>query len=227
MVNRSRIRGLALAGFAVALSGAIIVLTNSMPISADTPWPTPPPGPQAPVPKVIDQPNPVSTAAGETSWIIHPLAMQVPRFPPVPSATYRSPDGVAVISDAGSIDITLQLVYRSIDVDKAPMPDPRQELKKVFSLRAYDHQGDGITLRLRRPWVLQVPIRGLTEAFEDPARLLLAHYDQAVGWVPLVTNYHRSRGILQAWVLEVGQFAVLTESGATPSGALSHAGPAT
>ena len=146
--------------------------------------------------------------------MVLPLSMLVPRFPPVPSSSFQSPDGVRIVSDAGSITTTVQLVYTPVlmtDTDKVSPPGPPQELRKVFDLRAYDHRANPTSLDLRRPWVLEIPIRGLTQPFEDPARLLIARYEENRGWVPLVTNYHRNRGTLLARVLKVGRFAVLAE----------------
>ena len=81
----------------------------------------------------------------------------------------------------------------------------------MFDLSAYDHRANQISLDLRRPWVLEVPIRGLAQPFEDPARLLITRYEKNRGWVPLVTSYHSNRGVLTARVLKVGLFAVLAE----------------
>lgn len=213
-MTRSRIRGLALIAIGATLSCVLIVLTSAGPISAELPWPTPPPGPRPPIPNVIGDADikAVDVPPGGASWVILPLSMLVPRFPPVPSFTLSSPDGVRIISDAGSIDSTVQLVYESIlSITNVPQPGPQQELRKVFDLRAYDHRANQIVLELKRPWVLEVPIQGLKQPFEDPARFLIARYDENRGWIPLVTSYYRTRGILQARVLTVGRFAVLAE----------------
>ena len=146
-----------------------------------------------------------------TRWVVLPLSSLLPRFPPVPSFSFQAPDGVRIVSDAGSIISTVQLVYRQSPDDKVSNPGPGQELRKVFDLDAYDHRAKPISLDLRRPWILEVPIRGLTKTFEDPARLLIARHEEDRGWVPLVTNYHQNRGVLQARVLKVGRFAVLAE----------------
>ena len=213
-MNRGRIRALALIVTGIALSGVLIVLTYAGPISADVPWPTPPPGPRPPVPKVIGLDNikpPGNVPLGATSSVILPLWMPAPRFPPVPKFTpVKSPDGVRIISDAGSILETVQLVYLPLGED-GPTTGPNQVLKMVFDLSAYDHQGNPISLDLRRPWVLEVPIQRLIKGFEDPARFLIARYEGNKGWMPLVTSYHRNRGILQARLLKVGLFAVLFE----------------
>ena len=158
----------------------------------------------------------LTQVAGAVSSVIFPLSMVIPRFPPVPSFPFQSPDGVRVVSDAGSIQRTIQLLYEPIPVDKAQSPGPRQQLRKVFDLRAFDYRAKETDLELLRPWVLEVLVGGLTEAFEDPGRLLLARYEDSKGWVPLITHYHRTRGILQARVLRVGRFAVLAESRVTP-----------
>ena len=210
------IRGLALIAIVIALSSVLVVLGAARPILADVPWPTPPPGPQPPIPKVIggadikpaDVPHDVPNAI---SWVILPRLMVLPRFPPIPSTSFQSLDGVRIISDAGSIHSTVQLVYEPIPIDDAPPIGPYQNLQKVFDLRAFDHESKRITLDLRRPWVLEVSIQGLTRSFEDPTRLLIAHYDENRGWVPLITHYYRGRGILQARVLKAGLFAVLAE----------------
>ena len=214
-MNPTSILRLALLAAMVPLSWVLIVLTDASPTSADVAWPTPEPGPQPQVPKVIGdadvQKVDVPPKPG-ASWVILPLAMLVPRFPPVPSFPVQSADGVRIISDAGSIITTVQVVYEPISpTSKVPQPGPLQELRKVFDLRAFDHRGDPTVLDLRRPWVLEVPIRGLRETFEDPARFLIARYEDSRGWVPLVTSYHRDRGILQALVLKVGRFAVIAE----------------
>ena len=117
-----------------------------------------------------------------------------------------------VISDAGSILTTLQLVYEPIpDLDDAPSPGPLQELRKVFDLRVYDHNANRTSPDLQRPWVLEVPVQGLTGALEDASRLVIARHVDGEGWMPLVTSYYIDRGILQARVLEVGLFAVVHE----------------
>ena len=199
----------------IALACSMVVLNDSRPIAADTPFPTPPPGPRAPVPRVIGEqdvtPVDVSNLSEVTRWVVLPLSSLLPRFPPVPSFSFQAPDGVRIVSDAGSIISTVQLVYRQSPDDKVSNPGPGQELRKVFDLDAYDHRAKPISLDLRRPWILEVPIRGLTKTFEDPARLLIARHEEDRGWVPLVTNYHQNRGVLQARVLKVGRFAVLAE----------------
>ncbi len=214
-MSQSRTRGLALIAMAISISCFLVVLTDFRPIAADDPWPTPPPGPRAPVPRVIGlgeiTPVEVSNVSGVARWVVLPLSSFVPRFPPVPSSSYQASDGVGIVSDAGSIISTIQLVYRPLPIEEGSSPGPRQELRKLFELGAYDDRANPISLDLRRPWVLDVPIRGLLQTFEDPARLLIARYDEDRGWVPLVTSYHQNRGILQALVLKVGRFAVLAE----------------
>ena len=210
-MTQGRIRGLALITTGVALSFVLIILTNSGPILADVPWPTPTPGPEPPISKLIDvsEIKPV-VVPGATSWVIPPLSMPVPRFPPVPAFPVEAPDGVRVISDAGSINSTVQLVYESLAADEAPPAPSGLELRTAFDLRAFDHRAKPITLGLLRPWVLEIPIQ-LAKSFEDPDRLLIARYTEDQGWAPLVTHFHRKRGILQARVLEAGLFAILAE----------------
>lgn len=216
-MTQSRVRGLALLSIGIALSFALVILANARSISAESPWPTPPPGPRPSLPKVISEadikPVDVPQVAGATRWTVFPLAMPVPRFPPVPSSTFQSPDGVQIVSDAGSIDTTVQLIYEPVPIVEAQVPDRRQELRKVFDIQIFDHRAKKINLDLRRPWMLEVPVLGLTESFEDPARLLIARYTERTGWVPLVTTYYATSGVLQAWVLQVGRFAVLAEPG--------------
>ena len=212
---RSRIRITAVAAVGAALALALLVMGQAPLTSADTGWPTPPPGPQAQVPRIVDEADvkqvDVPLVPGATSWIVNPIAMLVPRFPPVPSARLQAPDGVLIASDAGSVHTTVQLVYEPIGRTNAPDPGPRQDLRQVFSVRTFDHRGGSIDLELLRPWVLEVPAQGLTSSFEDLARLLLARYDKDKGWQPLVTTYHRDREILQAHVLEMWIFAVVAE----------------
>ena len=133
-----------------------------------------------------------------------PLAMPVPRFPPVPSSSFDAPDGVRITSDAGSIITTVQLTYEPVQIDKARPAVPGQELRKAFTLRAFDHEAGSIRLDLRRPLVLEIPVRDLTRSFETPDRLLIARYHDSAGWVPLVTHYHRSLGVLRARVSGTG-----------------------
>ena len=211
---------MSLATMGTVLSLILIVLTSAGTISADDPWPTPPPGPEAPIPRAETdiKPAPVPAVPGASSWVFPLLGMQVPRFPPVPSSSFQSPDGVTVISDAGSILSTVQLVYEPISIEDAQSPISGQELRKVFDLRTFDHRANKLDLDLKRPWLLEVPARGLTEAFEDPARLLLVRHDARDGWVPLVTAYHRNQEILQALILEVGRFGVIAETGVSPEG---------
>lgn len=139
--------------------------------------------------------------------------MNIPRFPPVPSTQFQSPDGVRITSDAGSIVSTIQLVYQPIAIGDAPSPRGRLELRKAFDLNGYDIQGSRTELDLRRPWVVEIPVRGLTKTFEDPSRLLIARYEGDAGWVPLVTTHHLQREVLEARVLEAGRYGVLAETG--------------
>ena len=206
-----------MAAVGVALSAVLVALTNATPITADVPWPTPEPGPESPVPKIIDsniKPVVVPAVAGAISWVILPLVMTVPRFPPVPSSSFQAPDRVSLTIDAGSIDTTIQLVYEPILLPDAPRPIAGQEVRKAFDLRTFDHEADPVTVNLRRPWVLEIPARVLTKSFEKPERLLVARYDKDKGWMPLVTSYHRDRELLEVRILKVGLFAVLAESGA-------------
>ena len=214
-MNHPWLRNAGLVTTGLALSCALILITSSDPILADVPWPTPPPGPQAAAPNVIATgivPAQVPAVPGSTLWVIPPLAMPVPRFPPVPSSSFDAPDGVRITSDAGSIITTVQLTYEPVQIDKARPAVPGQELRKAFTLRAFDHEAGSIRLDLRRPLVLEIPVRDLTRSFETPDRLLIARYHDSAGWVPLVTHYHRSLGVLRARVLELGQFAVLAET---------------
>ena len=206
---------MALIAIGIVLSSLSVVLSSVMPISADVPWPTPPPGPRPSVPRVIGDADikrvQVPLVTGAIPWVIHPISMPVPRFPPVPGFPFRSPDGVRLVSDAGSLLNTVQLIYEPIPITDAQAPGPQQQVRKGFDLRAYDHKTNPIALDLRRPWLLEVPTLGLTNSFEDPARLLIARYDDGWGWVPLVTHPQRDRGTLQARVLKVGRFGVLFE----------------
>ena len=212
-MNHIRIRGLSLTIMAAVLACGLMFLTDTGPASANDPWPTPPPGPRPPVPNVIEVSNikPVEVPRGATSWVIPPVAMFAPRFPPVPSNLFRSNDGVSILSDAGSITTTVQIVYQPVENWEGLPNSPLQEVRKVFDLRAFDHQAKQISLDLRRPWVLDVGLQGIAEDFDDPARFLIARYEEGIGWVPLVTSYRRNQGILQARVLQVGRFAVLAE----------------
>ena len=120
---------------------------------ADTHWPTPPPGPQASPAKVILEKDikrvRVPAVPGAISWIVQPLAMSIPRFPPVPSSSFRSPEGVLIVSDAGWIDATVQLVYEPVDLDDSRVrpPGSGQKLRQVFDLRAFDHRANRIDLK--------------------------------------------------------------------------------
>jgi hypothetical protein len=114
------------------------------------------------------------------------------------------------------VDRTLQLSFVPVDLDEATQPPKHQLLRLAFDLRAFDHNAEEITPVLRRPWVLEIPTRGLTRLDETPARLLIARYDEKDGWVPLTTTYHRSRGILQARILRVGLFGVVMEPNVVP-----------
>ena len=160
-------RNLTLILTGIVLSGILIILTNASLTLADVPWPTPPPGPRPAVPNVIGEADikrvEVPQVANAVSWVVLPLAMSVPRFPPVPTSSFRSPDGVLIASDAGSIISTVQLVYQPVSLENAPSTAPHQELRKVFFLRTYDHRGKQVTPELLRPWVLEVPIQGLTQ----------------------------------------------------------------
>ena len=154
-----------------------------------------------------------------------PLAMQIPRFPPVPSSSFNASDGVTIVIDAGSIDTTIQLSYEPLPIGAVDPPGSGLELRKVFEIGTFDHRANRVSLTLQRPWVLEVPASGLTESFEDPSRLLLARYDKDEGWVPLVTSYYRDPGILQARILKVGRFAVMSEYGVTSSRLTRQASP--
>ena len=200
-------------GVGLALCFMLLIMTDTGRTSAESPWPTPPPGPEPPNPRVIDSSSIklANVPPGGTAWVVHPLRMPIPRFPPLPSTQLQFPNGVQIISDAGSIYTTLQIVHEDLPVSESPAAGPRQEVRKLFDVRAFDHRGKHITPDLRRAWVLQVTTPGLTEGSEDPGRLLLARHDKDSGWVPLVTHYYRSLGTLEALILEVGRFAVLYE----------------
>ena len=211
-----RIRALAPLAVTVALMGAVAVLTDAGPIGADgQPWPTPPPGPRPPAARVVAEADikrvEVPPVAGAGSAVVLPLSMPLPRFPRVPSANYDWSGGVRLTTDAGSVDRTLQLSFVPVDPDEAPQPPKHQLLRLAFDLRAFDHNAEEITPVLRRPWVLEIPTRGLTRAADDPARLLIVRHEGKDGWVPLTTTYHRSRGVLQARILRVGLFGVVME----------------
>ena len=212
-MTTDEIRGHGLVWVGLVLCFILLVMSGTGLISADNVWPTPPPGPKPPDPRVIDSSSikPANVPPGGTLWVVHPLRMPIPRFPPMPSTQLQFPNGVQIISDAGSVYTTLQIVYADLPVSESPAAGPRQEVRKLFDVRAFDHQGKRITPDLRRPWVLQVTTLGLTGGSEDPGRLLLARHDKDSGWVPLVTHYYRSLGTLQALILEVGSFAVLYE----------------
>ena len=213
-ITQTRIRNTCLGALAASLA-IVLALIGSGLISADVPWPTPPPGPRPPDPRVISsgiKPANVPAVAGATLWLIPPLAVPVPRFPPVPSSEFDSPDGVRIVADAGSITSTVQVVYEPIPVAQAKPAAAGQGLRKVFVLRSYDHQADRVDLGMRRPWTMDVQISGLTESFEDPGRLLIARYDDSLGWTPLVTSYYRDSGILRARLLGMGTFAVISET---------------
>ena len=225
---RFETRTIVLVAVGILLSGGLVILNDERPLMADTHWPTPPPGPQASPAKVILEKDikrvRVPAVPGAISWIVQPLAMSIPRFPPVPSSSFRSPEGVLIVSDAGWIDTTVQLVYEPVDLDDSRVrpPGSGQKLRQVFDLRAFDHRANRIDLKLLRPWILEVPVQGLTNAFEEPDILLLSRYDKDEGWVPLVTTYFLKRGVLQARVLTTGLFGIIAEppilSGATPTG---------
>ena len=212
VIIHSRVRGLTLAIVGLVLSAALAVLVKESPLFADVPWPTPPPGPEARPPVVIDPANvkavQVPEVAGAASWVILPLSAPIPRFPPVPSSRIESPDGFRLTSDAGSIDSTAQLLYTPIPPDEGPASTKYQEVQKLFELKTFDHRANRTTLVLHRPWVLELPVRA---PYGDPTRLVIARHSKEQGWQPLVTSYHRSRGVLQARVLELGLFAILFE----------------
>lgn len=202
-----------LIGIGFALCFVLLVVTGTELVSAESHWPTPPPGPKPPAARVIDASNLKlpKVPPGATAWVVHPLPLIVPRFPPLPSTQLDFPGGVQIISDAGSIFTTLQIVHEELAISESPDPGQLQEVRKLFDVRAFDHEGKGVTPDFRRPWRLQVATLGLTEGSEDPGRLLLARHDKDRGWVPLVTHYYRSQGTLQALILDVGRFAVLYE----------------
>jgi len=215
--SRGWFRGASLPVSGVALGLLVVLISNTWPTFAAEPWPTPPPGPQPSIPRVISQESikrvSVPLVPGATSSEIPPLPMHLPRFPPVPGFHFEASESVRVISDAGSIRETLQLVYEpKPELSDAPSPGSLQELRKVFDLRVYDHQASRVSPELLRPCVLEVVAQGLSRSFEEPSRLIIARYDGEKGWVPLVTNYHIDRGILQARILEFGLFAVIHES---------------
>ena len=204
-----------LAAFGAALSFGLIILPDIRAVSADTPWPTPPPGPRPPVLRIVDDASikfvEVPAIPGARSWVIPPSTMALPRFPPVPSFPFEASDGVRIIVDAGSTDTTVQLVYKPVPIVDAPPTGRFQEIRQVFDFTTFNHNGDRDTVKLLRPWVLEVPVPALTHPTDDPARFVLGHYIEGEGWETLVTNYLKNRGVLQARVLKMGRFAVLAE----------------
>ena len=199
----------------IGLSLGVLILSGAGLIWAQNPWPTPPPGPRPQVPTVIDEADikaiDVPSVPGATSWVVPPFAAQIPRTPPVRSTRLDSPDGVSLLVDAGSIISTVQILYEPVPIDEAQPPGPRQELRRVFDIISFDHRAKKIDLDLQRPWVLEVSALGLTESIENPARLILARYDNGNGWMPLVTTYHRDRLALETRILESGRYAVIFE----------------
>ena len=199
----------------LAVLGAFILLSDARSTGADNPWPTPPPGPKPSAPRVVAESDikrvEVPPVAGASSVVVLPLSMPLPRFPRVPSSTFEWFGGVRLTIDAGSIGHTLQLSFIPLDLEDAPQPPERQQLRLAFDLLAFDHDAKKIPPDLRRPWVLEIPIRGLTRSFEDPARLLVVRHEEKRGWVPLTTTYHKTRAVLQVRILKVGRFAVVME----------------
>ncbi len=178
-------------------------------------WPTPPPAPRSPPPEIIpfDQitPVPVVTVSGAASAVIHPLlAGSVPRIPPLKDVTFESPDGIRLISEAGSLQRTVQLLYAPVPLDDAPQAGPNQQLLRTFDLSTFDDQASRVSPSLERSWLLEVPLEGLDLGSNHPTRLLLALYDpETQRWAPLVTSYFSKRGLLLARLLDVGLFAIL------------------
>ena len=203
----------AIAGFGLSLG--ILILTGAGLIWAQNPWPTPPPGPRPQVPTVIDDADitavNIPSVPGATSWVVPPFAALLPRTPPVRSTRLDSPDGVSLLVDAGSIISTVQILYEPVPIEGAQPPGPRQELRRVFDLISFDHRAKNLELDLQRPWVLEVSASGLTESIENPARLILARYDDDNGWLPLVTTYHRNRLTLETRIIETGRYAAIFE----------------
>lgn len=208
---------LTLAASGMSLALLVTLLGNTDHTFAEVPWPTPPPGPQPSIPRLVSsveiQRVKVPLVPGATSSEIPPLAMELPRFPPVPSFPFEASDGVRVVSDAGSIMATLQIVYEpKSKLSDAPSTGPLQEVRRLFDLRIYDHRANRVSPDLQRAWVLEVPALGLSHSFEDPSRLIIARHEDNNGWVPLVTSYQPEKGLLQARILEFGLFAVIHES---------------
>lgn len=196
----------------VALSGLVTLLIINL-VSADSPWPTPPPAPLVTRPKFEGNITPVDVppVAGAVSSVIQPILQDfLPAIPPLNRVTFHSPDSLKVTIEAGSLDRTIQLIYVPVPLDQAVRPDRLQRLLRVFDLKPYDHRGREFQPELRRPWIMEVPVSKLPGPTGDPSRLLFARFEGG-RWVPLVTSYFRDDNVLVARILETGRFAILAE----------------
>ena len=201
----------------MALVMGIWAFLGAKGVFSDPPWPTPPPAPPAPRARIIPLGQITEVAlpsvTGASSVVLHPISGgPVPRIPPLRSVTFDSYQDVRLISEAGSLLHTVQVVYAPVSMSDAPSPDRHQILLRTFDLFAYDHQAKLVSPPLVRPWVLEVRLEELELGQAHPSQLLLARFDsQSKRWAPLVTSYFPSKGLLMAKILDVGRFAIMAE----------------
>ena len=201
-----------LAGLASVCSLVALLVINLA--SADSPWPTPPPAPLAPQPRIESDitPVPVPAVPGATSTVIQPISQgPVPLIPPLNSTTFDTQGHLKITIEDGSLDRTIQLTYAPVPADQAPSPIRLQQLVTVFDLKSFDAQGREIQSELLRPWIVEVPVSRLPAVSVDPSRLVLARFEEG-RWAPLVTSYFRDDNVLVARILKAGRFAILAES---------------
>ena len=210
-VNRKTITVILALGVAIGLAA----FRGTSPVFSDPPWPTPPPAVPSGVVYAEEMIRVISTPAiNSSSVVLHPIwGGHLPRIPPLRSLTFSSHQGIDVVMEAGSLLQTMQLVYSPVDMGEAPSTNRYWHLLKPFDLLAYDHRAEKLSLSLVRPWILEVRLEELELSQVDMSQLLIGRFDlEAEEWIPMVTFHYSSDGLLVSKILDVGRFAIMSET---------------
>lgn len=191
---------------------------------AETPWPTPPPSPIGPLPRVIPASQVIPVSAPET---LGGIAVQLdpifagilPRIPPLISTSIvtgeSDPQDRATIEfEVGTINRTIQLRYQPLPIGQVPPVSPGRSVQRAFQFEIFDHAGAPVPVEFARPVRLKLQAQQderLAGAAE-PARLLLARLDsQTNTWLSLVTIFDFNNDTIMARVIQPGIFALIAQ----------------
>ena len=159
---------------------AVRVLFGPGIFAQTTAWPTPPPGPEFPVPSAADTNaavvNSVAGAGSEVKVIAAAWPGSLPLVPPIPSTklTFDETESLQITLevDAGTFGTAVQL--RLTPVETGLLPDLGGVSLEAFTLEAFDMGGEPMTRPLQRPIKLEISVALLIAAGVEPRDLLFA-----------------------------------------------------